>query len=161
MTRELHTQGDFPVSPDAMLRIMTDPALLARQHRLQGAVEVEVEDSERSDERLVQTVKVREYWRNLKGVDESRIEKAQTVYTWNLAARSCMWTYRGPRGKQVRIGGAIGILPFEDGCRVLSDVTVEVPVPILGRILEKRIGAEIEAGFAPFEELLHEFCKKS
>jgi len=159
MSRKLQTRGRFPVPPESMLVVMTDPELLKRQHRMQGAIEVDVQERERNAGSLVIKVAVREYWRNLKGIDKNRIEDAETSYTWNLSEHSCKWRYRGPRGDMVRISGAIDIEPAEEGCLVLSEVTVHVPVPILGGMLEKRIAGEIEAGFAPFEELLLEFCK--
>ena len=160
MTTNVSTRGDFPVSPDRMLAIMTDHELVSRRHRQQGALEVGITDRREGEHVLVQEVALREYHRTMRGIDPDKVVDAHTSYRWDLDARICTWRYRGDRGEQVQIDGRIAILPAEQGAEVQSEVQVKVPVPLIGSVIEKRIAREIDEGFAPFEKLLREFCAR-
>ncbi len=161
MTQRLAVRSEFRVSPTKMLACMTDPDLLVRQHRMQGALDVMVVEQEHSRHQLIQEVKIKEYRRNLQGLDKSKIVDAQVVYSWELTTLRCSWRYQGPRGRLVQLSGQIQITLHEKGCRVASEVEVRVLVPIVGRLLENRIAKEIQAGFGPYEELLHASCNEA
>lgn len=160
MATNVSTRGDFPVSPDRMLAIMTDHELITGRHRQQGALEVRVTDRREGDSVLHQDVALREHHRTMRGIDPDKVVDARTSYRWDLDERVCTWRYRGDRGEQVQIDGRIAILPAEQGAEVRSEVQVKVPVPLIGSMIEKRIAREIDEGFAPFEELLREFCAR-
>lgn len=160
MATNVSTRGDFPVSPDRMLAIMTDHELITGRHRQQGALEVHISDRREGDHVLIQEVALREHHRTMTGVDPGKVVEAHVSYRWNLEERACTWRYRGERREQVQIGGRIAILPAASGAEVETEVGVKVAVPLIGSIIEKRIAREIEEGFGPFEKLLREFCAR-
>jgi len=158
MAREIEHQKEFHVTPGQMVSILTDPALLDRQHRLQGATAVDTH-SRREGAELILEVGLQEPRRTLRGVNRNRSDPARTVYRWNLEQQTCVWRYRGTWGERVRIEGSIRVLPADGGCRVDTDIRVEVSVPVIGSMIEKRIANEIQQSFDPFQELLNEFCR--
>ena len=83
-----------------------------------------------------------------------------TRYDWDLSERRGRWTYRGSWGSRLCIGGQIAVVAAGDEARLLSDFDVQVRAPLIGRLIEKRILADIAASFTAVERLTNEHCAR-
>jgi hypothetical protein len=158
MASSIRRTSRFPVSPEAVLQALTNPALLEAQQRQQGAARARVTERLREGPRLVQEVEADEYARTLTGIDKTRTERAVTTYEWDLSERRCTWRYAGPHGDRVRVGGSLRVLPAAGGAELHSEITVSVRVPLIGRVIERRIVSQIEAGMPEYEGLIRKFA---
>jgi hypothetical protein len=145
----------FPAAPDEVLAAITSHEFLLARHLPQGRA-ARPRDQSRDARRLVQVVEVDEYPRTLTGTDRSKTEPAVTTYEWDLEARRCRWHYRGPHGGRVRIGGEFRLGPDAGGCALDSEFQVTVDFPLVGRLIEKRVLAELEADVAGFDRRVRE-----
>lgn len=160
MASNFHNERTYAVPANVLFDIVTDPEFLAARHERQGAVEARVKELARQETRLIQEVETDEYARTIKGEDKRRIEIAFTRYEWDLRDRRGAWEYSGSRGKRLRIAGRIAVAPEAEASRLVSDFEVEVRAPLIGRLIEKRILAEIEASLPAVESLTEEFCSR-
>jgi hypothetical protein len=155
MAASLRRSVSYPASPDDVVAAVTSHEFLLARHRPQGTA-AHPRDQMRDERRLVQVVEVDEYARTLTGTDRGKTEHAVTTYEWDLAARRCRWQYRGPHGERVRIGGEFRVGPAAGGCELESEFHVSVDYPLVGRLIEKRVLADIEADLAAFDRLVRE-----
>ena len=153
MAVSLRRRVSLPASPDEVVAAVTSHEFLLARHRPQGAA-ARVRDEDAGGRRLVQVVEVDEYARTLTGVDRSKTERTVTTYEWDLAERRCRWRYRGPHGERVRVGGEFHAAPEAGGCALESEFHIEVDFPLVGRLIEKRVMADIEADLAAFDRLV-------
>lgn len=160
MTSTLHHERQYSVPADVLFEIVSDPEFLAARHQRQGAVAARVRELARHETRLVHEVETDEYAHTMKGVDTRRIETASTRYDWDLPGQRGSWEYSGSRGKRLRIAGRIAVMPAGNESRLVSDFEVQVRAPLIGRLIEKRILAEIEASLGGVEDLTEEFCAR-
>ena len=128
---------------------------LADRHKLQGAASARIVDHRPAEGQLVQRVESAEYARTLTGVDRTRTNPAQTTYTWDLREHTCRWAWVGSWGSRVVLTGKLALLDAPEGhSELLSETRIEVNVPLLGGIIEKRIASEIQASMPAFEDLV-------
>ena len=161
MPSTLHNERRYSVPAEVLFRIVTNPEFLVARHKRQGAVDARVKELARHENRLLQDVETDEYAHTMKGIDRRRIETALTRYDWDLRNRSGSWEYSGSRGKRLRIAGRIAVAPAAGEARLVSDFEVEVRAPLVGRLIEKRILAEIESSLPEVESLTDEFCGRA
>ena len=160
MASNFHNERKYAVPANVLFNIVSDPEFLAARHERQGAVEARVKELARHETRLIQEVETDEYARTIKGEDKRRIETAFTRYEWDLRDRRGSWQYSGSRGNRLRIAGRIAVAPEADESKLVSDFEVEVRAPLIGRLIEKRILAEIESSLPAVESLTEEFCSR-
>ena len=149
----------FDAPPDDVVAVVTSHEFLCARHRLQEAAAVRPRDQARDERRLVQVVEVDEYARTLTGTDRGKTEQAVTTYEWDLAARRGRWSYLGPHGKMIRLGGEFHVDPDGTGAVFRADFEVTVRVPLLGSRIEKRIIDEIQAGQPKVDALVEEHLR--
>lgn len=156
MSRFLSRKYQFHVQPAILMSLLTRPEFLAKRHKLQGALYALVSETHRSEQSLIQLVSLTEYPRTLNGVDTSRTIDASAIYEWDLRENQCHWHYHGPYGEFVEIAGSLQVSSQNDGCQLITNFSVKVQVPLLGKMIEKRIIAEIEGNLPSLERLLEE-----
>jgi hypothetical protein len=156
MTATFRRSTTFTAAPDEVVAVITSHEFLVARHRLQGAAAARPRDEVREPRRLVQVVEVDEYARTLTGTDRGRTERAVTTYEWDLAARRCRWQYRGAHGDRVRVGGEFRVSGATAGCDLEAEFQVGVDYPLVGRVIEKRVLADIQQGLEPFDRLVRE-----
>jgi hypothetical protein len=156
MAASFRRSASFAAPPDDVVAVITSHEFLVARHGLQDAAAVRPRDQVRDERRLVQVVDVDEYARTLTGTNRSQTEPAVTTYEWDLEARRCRWQYRGPHGERVRVGGEFRVAAAAGGCELSSQFEVSVDYPLVGRVIEKRVLADIQGGLAGFDRLVRE-----
>jgi hypothetical protein len=159
MSKTLSVRRRLSQSPDQVLRLLMAPEFLVARHEADGAREVQVREVSRDGARVVQEVIVQEPAHTMTGVDADRLVQAVTTYEWDLAARRGRWSYLGPHGKMIRLGGEFHVDPDGTGAVFRADFEVTVRVPLLGSRIEKRIIDEIQAGQPKVDALVEEHLR--
>jgi hypothetical protein len=132
---------------------------IARQ-KSQGALEVQVKEISRNDDRLVFEVQAKEYARGLTGVDKSKTEINLTTYDWDLKAKRGSWKHTTSQGERVRVWGTVQVQPDGDNSKLINDFNIEIKIPLVGGKLEKMVMKEVAKGWADYENVIREFLKK-
>ena len=145
MSRTVRHTTAYSVEPEKLLETMLDPATLRERHLAQGALEAVVREESRSETRLVQVVEATEHPRTKTGgLDKSRTVKSTSRYEWDLPARRCQWRYRSPEDDRIQIGGSFHAVAAGSGSELRVEVEVKVGIPLLGRVIEPFIAADVE-----------------
>lgn len=160
MTQRYEKTFEFEVGPDELLSILTDPAFQQEREKANGALEVRVEELERTAHKLRYVVHTTTHARGLTGVDKNKTEQAQNTYAWDLDNRVGKWTWKGPHGDKARVWGSSRIQPANDHARLTNDFNVEVKVPLVGGKIEKAVMKEVPAGFERYEQVVRSFIEK-
>jgi hypothetical protein len=145
MARTVRHSTAYPVKPERLLETMIDPTTLRERHLAQGALDATVREESRSETRLVQVVEATEYPRTKTGgLDRRRTVKSTSRYEWDLPAKRCQWRYHSPEEERIRIGGSFHALAAGSGSELRVEVEVAVAIPLLGRVIEAFVAADVE-----------------
>ncbi len=158
MAKTWSAASTFDATADRVLEVMTDPAFVLEQHRLDEAVaEATIEELSRTESRLVQKIHATEYGRGMTGLDKSKRERSTVTFEWDLRARSCTWTYGNEQGSRVKVWGEDRVEPVGERARLTSTWNVDVKVPLVGGQIEKIIIKEVEKGRPRYDALLRRY----
>ena len=150
----------FEVTPDKLLEVLIDQEYQIARQKSQGALEVEVKEVSRTDDRFVFEVHAKEYARGLTGVDKSKTEINVSSYDWDLKAKRGTWTHSTAQGERVKVWGSVQIQPDGDNSKIVNDFNIEIKIPLVGGKLEKMVMKEVAKGWANYENVIREFCQK-
>lgn len=147
----------FDVPPEKLLEVMIAEEYQVARQKSQGALEVQVKETSRSDDRLVFEVHAKEYARGITGVDKSKTEINVTTYDWDLKARRGSWKHTTSQGERVKVWGTVQIQPDGDKSRLVNDFNIEIRIPLVGGKIEKMVMKEVAKGWANYENVIREF----
>jgi hypothetical protein len=150
----------FDVPPEKLLEVLIDEEYQIARQKSQGALEVQVKETSRTDERFVFEVHAKEYARGLTGVDKSKTEINLTTYDWDLKARRGSWKHTTSQGDRVKVWGSVQIQPDGDKSKLVNDFNIEVKIPLLGGKIEKMVMKEVAKGWADYEKVILDSLKK-
>jgi hypothetical protein len=150
----------FDVPPEKLLEVMIDEEYQIARQKSQGALEVQVKETSRSDDRMVFEVHAKEYARGITGVDKSKTEINVTTYDWDLKAKRGSWKHTTSQGERVKVWGTVQIQPDGDRSRLVNDFNIEIKIPLVGGKIEKMVMKEVAKGWADYENVIREFLKK-
>jgi hypothetical protein len=157
MARTLHRVSRYDVAPEALLAAVTDPEFVRARVKPDTSAGATVREVTRDSVRLVQELHSDDYRRTKTGgIDRTRIEPSITTYEWDLPARRCAWTWRGPQDTRARLAGRIAIRAAGAGSELETEFEVDVRIPLLGGVIERIIASEIEGDLPRFDELVRE-----
>ena len=150
----------FEAPPDKLLEVLIDEEYQIARQKSQGALEVNVKEVSRSDDRFVFEVHAKEYARGLTGVDKSKTEINVSTYDWDLKAKRGAWTHRTSQGDRVRVWGTVQIQPDGENSKLVNDFNIEIKIPLVGGKIEKMVMKEVAKGWANYENVIREHLKK-
>jgi hypothetical protein len=150
----------FNVPPDKLLQVLIDEEYQIARQKSQGALEVNVKEISRTDERFVFEVHAKEYARGLTGVDKSKTEINITTYDWDLKAKRGSWKHTTSQGERVKVWGTVQVQPDGENSKIQNDFNIEIKIPLVGGKLEKMVMKEVAKGWANYENVIREFCSK-
>lgn len=162
MSKTAKNTFQLPYPPDVVLATLTDPAFLEANFRQQDNPDAKVVVRSRTDDKLIVDCDVTEWVKGMGGIDRTKTQKTQTVYVWNLGARSGEWTYTNPstQGKMAKVWGSSRIRASGDGTALAEEFSVNVKIPLMGGKIEKIIIREVEKYWPKFDKILREWCEK-
>lgn len=152
---------ELDCSPDKAVEILSGEAFeVAQQSAQEGTKSCEYKLISSNDEQIVYELLAIEYAKGVKGVDKSKTESSVTHVTWDLTARKSSWTYEGAQGKRVKVWGGTRVVPRGEGCRVTTEFSVDIKIPLIGRQIEKIVVREsdkhMKSTFGPLAEEMAE-----
>ena len=150
----------FDVTPEKLLEVMIDEEYQIARQKSQGALEVDVKEVSRTDDRFVFEVHAKEYARGITGVDKSKTEINVTTYDWDLTARRGSWKHTTSQGERVKVWGTVQVKPDGDNSMLVNDFNIEIKIPLVGGKIEKMVMKEVAKGWANYEKVVREFCSK-
>lgn len=155
MPRHFQREMLFDVPPARLVALMTDPAFLEADGRQQGQTWVKVTDLERTDRRVRLRIDQRGPNRDPRALGK---EAAQALfYDWDLATASCTWRREPEKPDGVDVRGAHQARPEGHGCRYRMSWDVDVSVPLVGRVFEKKLEEGILEAMGSRERLMRQW----
>lgn len=152
----------FETSPEKLLEVVTSSAFQERQRHLDEAVvEAKFVEISRTADRLEFELRATEYERGVTGLNKKKTINSTTRVVWDLTARSSTWTYSTAAYDRFKLAGTNRIEASGGTARYVSEVTVEVKVPLVGGKIEGMIIDGMTKGFQRHDELVREFLKKT
>jgi hypothetical protein len=161
MSRTLTIQSHWPVSPETLIGLLSDPEFLAARHKVRGALEASVREVLREGSRWRQEVQATEFAHGVKGVDQSRTERTVTTYDWDMETLSCHWRYHGPHDKLVSLEGTMRIERSEGGAHLIASSSISAKIPLVGSMIEKRAMEDLERGQKQVDALVAQFLDRT
>ncbi len=149
-TTERTFELDLP--PEAIMNAMRDPVMIDGSERSRDALEVEVTDEEKTDERHVYVVRTVTHARTVKGIDKSKTEENRTRVSWDVPRHRAEWTWSGAHGSKVDVHGTYRLEPRARGCALTLFASIDVKIPVVGRVVEGKIREGFETAWPAYVE---------
>ncbi len=160
--QSLKKERTVACSPDKLLAVLTDPGFeVAKQKDVSGALDASVKEQKRNDAELVYEVHSTEYAKGMTGLDKSKTEAVVIKTRWNLKERHAEWTWEGSQyGKKVIVSGTITIKPQGEHSHLVSTMDVEIKIPLVGGVAEKKTIQTIDHTWPRFDALVDTYVNK-
>jgi hypothetical protein len=145
MTVNFSVRTTYDVSPQRLFDLLTDPAFLERKALDMGADVAKVTRHEELDGTLVLVTDVEEPAHWGKGQDHRTMTTRINPKTFDGT-----WVHR-QHGMEDRakVEGSFRIVELgESRCEYINEGAIEIRVPMMGKMIEKKIKAGIEKGTA-------------
>lgn len=153
----------FKTDQARLLEILVNEDFQVQREKAQGAVSASVTNYKRTDNQVTYDVHTVEYAKGITGVDKTKTETADAHYTWNLATKTCEWTYQPNNAfaSKVKVWGSMKMRTVGEETELYSDFNINIGIPLIGGKAESMVLAEVEPGWARHDEVVVEFLKKS
>lgn len=160
--QSLKKERAVPCTPDRLLAVLTNPEFeVEKQKNISKALDASVKELKRNDAELVYEIHSTEYAKGMTGLDKSKTEAVVIKTRWNLKERHAEWTWEGSQyGKKVSVSGTISIRPQGEHCQLVSTMDVEIKIPLMGGVAEKKTLQSIEATWHKFDALVDTYINK-
>ncbi len=156
MTTKLERTFDLPYAPEAVMNAMRDPALIEKSERSRDALEVEVIVQEQTDTRHAYVVRSVSHARTVKGIDRNKTEENRTTVRWDLRSLRADWSWSGAHGNKVTVTGGYRVTPRGDGATLTLDTSIDVKIPVVGRVVEGKIKEGFEKAWPDYVRMVGE-----
>lgn len=152
---------EFPFPAAKLLEALLSPGYQIESAKLDDAVkDARFEILARSAERATCEIRSTEYERGMTGIDRKRTVETTTRIEWDLTAMSSTWVYANPSQARFKLSGQSRIEPSAGGCRLVSEATVEVKIPLVGGKVEGMVVEGMEKSRARDAELMRAWAAK-
>jgi len=160
--QSLKKERTVTCTPDKLLEVLTNPEFeVQKQKNVSKALDASVKELKRSDAELVYEVHSTEYAKGMTGLDKSKTEAVIIKTRWNLKERHAEWTWEGSQyGKKVSVSGTITIRPQGEHSSLVSTMDVEIKIPLVGGVAEKKTLQTIEATWHKFDALVDTYVNQ-
>ena len=158
MTARVEREFTVNLTADELCDAMRDPVLIEKSEKSRDALEVEVREVTKTDDKHVYEIDVVNYARTVKGIDKNKTEKSTTVVTWDLKTKKRSWTWRGEHA-QVKIQGGDDIVESGGGTKLRMRANIDVSIPLAGKLIEKKIASGFEDNWPSYIRLVEQHAK--
>ncbi len=162
MATELKRSFQLPYPPQKVMDTMRKPEMIEASERKRGAKAVRVQDRHQDESKHGYTIHVSSPAMTIKGPDASKTEENRTEVDWDLSQHAGKWVYHkgGAQGAMVKVNGGYRIRPAGDGAELEMSATVSIGIPVMGKMIEKKVKAGFEDGWPAYVELLKSHLAK-
>lgn len=155
MASSFRRSYEYPVPPERLLEMLTDPGFIEAQELSFGALTVQVTLRE-IPEGLEIVVDKTQPGRGPGGrKDPNRPERQTQTQRWDMSQRRCTWSqvhHKHP--DRVRVSGSIQVEATTQGSQLVEQGEIGIKVPFIGRKLEKKLVAAIERKGPQFRDFI-------
>ncbi|MEQ9497452.1 MAG: DUF2505 family protein [Deltaproteobacteria bacterium] len=156
MATKLERTFDLPFGPEAVMNAMRDPAMIEKSERSRDALEVEVIERSKTDALHEYVVRSVSHARTVKGIDRNKTEENRTTVRWDVPTHSARWSWSGAHGNKVTVEGGYRLVAKGDGAQLTLDATIDVKIPVVGRVVEGKIKDGFESAWPGYVRLVGE-----
>ncbi len=148
-------------SPEKLLSILTSADFeVHKQKEVNRALDASFKELKRTEDELSYEIHSTEYAKTMTGVDKTKTESILIKTLWNLKEHHAEWSWHGPHGKKVVVGGNMHIRAQGNGCLLVSTIDVEVHIPLIGGQVEKSVIKAIDKNWHRFDALVDTYINK-
>jgi hypothetical protein len=148
---------DLPFSPEKVIDAIRNPALIERAEKRRDALDVKVEDKDRSDEHHRYTIHTKAYAVTVTGIDRKKTEQHRTEVEMDLQRKRGTWEWFGSH-ENVTVKGAYLTEPTQNGCKLTLTVDIDVRIFGVGGMVEKKVRAGFEDAWPGYVDLVREYA---
>ena len=143
----LQTDAQSHKNPEQVAELLCSEDFLVAIEKPRGeVVDAVYRLIEKTDETTVFEIAVTGYKHNKKGdMDKSGTTTNVAEYRWERSKQLLSFHYRG--SGRIIIGGTYHLQPEGTGTRLSFESTIEVTIPVFGRIIANRIKKEMQRSF--------------
>jgi hypothetical protein len=139
----------FEVSRERLFEYLTDPeARKAEALEIGGALEADAKREEVGSNRVKLVLTQKVYGRGMDGKkDKSKTDRAVFDEEWDKDRYESTWSYRMEEtfGERVKVYGKKKLLARGEGaCTYVDETTVDVNVPVIGRMIAGSVLSSLE-----------------
>ncbi len=151
----------FDTTPETLIEVLTDAKFQEEQRKLDEAVvESTFVETSRTDTRLTFELRSTEYERGIKGLNKKKTIKTKTAVDWDLKAARSKWVYTTPMDARFSLSGSQRVEAQGGKVRFVSEFTVEMKVPLIGKKIEGMIVNGMEKGSGGHDALVRKYLAK-
>lgn len=148
---------DLSFPPDKVIDAIRNPALIERSEKSRDALEVRVEDKEKTDTRHRYTVHTKAYAVGVTGIDKTKTEPNRTEVSIDLPNTRGSWEWFGSRS-DVTVKGEYIARAQGEGSTLTLTVEIEVRIWGVGSVIEKKVRAGFEDAWPGYLDLVREYA---
>ena len=151
MTQRFNIRKTYPISREKLFEWFTDPKYHEEKSLYSGSLSAVCTRTVEADGTIV--IKLMESMKPFFGKGP---EKGTYTGRWNPKSFTENWTYV-PQGQEERVkaAGSSQIVALSDGeCAQISMGEIEIKVPLIGGLIEKKVSKMIEEGIHKEEEFI-------
>lgn len=143
----LQTDAQANKTPEQVAELFcSEDFLVAIEKQREEVVDAVYRLIEKTDDITVFEIAVTGYKHNKKGdLDKSGTTTNVAEYRWERSKQLISFHYRG--SGRIIIGGTYHLQPEGTGTRLSFEATIEVTIPVFGRIIASRIKKEMQRSF--------------
>jgi hypothetical protein len=143
----LQTDAQAHKNPEQVAELLcSEDFLVAIEKEREEVVDAVYRLIEKTDDTTAFEIAVTGYKHNKKGaMDKSGTTTNVAEYRWEGSKQLLSFHYRG--SGRIIIGGTYHLQPEGTGTRLSFEATVEVTIPVFGRIIASRIKKEMQRSF--------------
>ena len=161
MTQSFSQNFKIEAPREAVCAAMRNPALIEESEKSRDALEVQITDLERTDSLHKYQIELTTYAKGVTGIDKNKTEKNRTVVTWDTEGLKGQWEWSGEHGSKVTVKGGYVLHAEGDGTRIEMRAEATVAIPLVGKVVEKKIRKGFEENWPPYIERVTRFAKQS
>lgn len=149
--------------PQLVAEVLNSEAFNIASERMRDEfVSTEYIVHERREDRLVYELRTVEYKRSKTGaLLRDTTFTSSNISTWDPAARTLRWVYRGQLGERADFSGIFRLHEHGAGTRLVHEISVEVRIPLLGGTVARAVCRAFEKSFPDFERLLGVYLRRA
>jgi hypothetical protein len=149
MAKSSKFEHRFDVSREKLFEFLTNPeARKAEALEIGGALEAEAKREETGPNRVKLVLTQKVYGRGMDGKkDKSKTDRAVFEEVWDKGSYESTWSYRMVEtfGDRVKVSGRKKLVAGGEGaCTYVDETTVDVNVPVIGRMIAGSVLSSLE-----------------
>lgn len=149
---------DLP--PKTIVDVMRNPDFIKQAESAREETKaVDVRQIEENEASHRYDILLTTYSHSLKGIDKKKTEKSISAVTWDLANLRGQWVWSGQHGPRVNIDGGYAIKPKAKGSELTLNVNIQIKVPVIGKVIEKKVQQGFLSEWPNFIERITRFAK--